>query len=413
MFMNMKNVFHRKIRNLLYVSHSKNLKYITFFAVLAFFACTGCRKNSITISGTIEGAGKGEYLLLREVKPGILEPVDSVIPGQNGSFVFRTETPTPSFYVLSMGSDDFFTLLAVPGEKIKVTASRGSLASPSEVSGSEDTQVMVDFRNQQQRVVNELENLTRVYNDSILSLRLPFIMDSLDTKAAGIVADFREKAVALLEDNSSSMVSVYLLNQQVVPGLQLFDPAKDPQKYYRVDSLLYAQYPESEIVLDLHNFVSGLRQSVSLPGVSVGAINVGDVLPDIALPDPDGDTISLSSQRGSIVLVDFWAAWCPPCREENPDLVKLYDMYHYRGFDIYQVSLDQRKEDWTGAIRNDRLGRWVHVSDLKYRDSEVVKRFGLSEIPANYLIDREGKVIAVNLRGPGLRKKLEELFSQQ
>ncbi len=129
---------------------------------------------------------------------------------------------------------------------------------------------MVDFRNQQQRVVSELENLTKVYNDSILSMRLPFIMDSLDRKAADIVADFREKAVTMLEDNSSSMVSVYLLNQQVVPGLQLFDPAKDPQMYYRVDSLLYAQYPESDIVLDLHNFVSGLRQSVSLPGISGG-----------------------------------------------------------------------------------------------------------------------------------------------
>jgi len=131
------------------------------------------------------------------------------------------------------------------------------------------------------------------------------------------------------------------------------------------------------------------------------------------LPDPVGDTIRLSSKRGRIVLVDFWAAWCPPCREENPNLVKLYDMYHYRGFDIFQVSLDQRKEDWTGAIRNDRLGRWTHVSDLKYRDSEVVKRFGLTEIPANFLIDREGRVIASNLRGPMLQKKLEELFSQQ
>ena len=409
----MKSIFHRKIRNRFYVSPVTGLKYIPFLAVLAVFAFTGCRKNSFTITGTIEGAGKGEHLLLREVKPGVLEPVDSVIPDKNGSFVFRAETLTPSFFMLSMGSDDYLTLLAAPGEKIRVTASRRSLASPSEVSGSEGTAIMVDFRNQQQRVVSELEKLTKVYNDSILSMRLPLIMDSLDRKAADIVAGFREKAVTMLEDNSSSMVSVYLLNQQVVPGLQLFDPAKDQKIYYRVDSLLYAQYPESDLVLDLHNFVSGLRQSASLTGISGSTPGVGDMLPDIALPDPDGDTISLSSKRGRIVLVDFWAAWCPPCREENPDLVKLYDMYHYRGFDIYQVSLDQRKEDWTGAIRNDRLGRWVHVSDLKYRDSEVVKRFGLSEIPANYLIDREGRVIAVNLRGPMLSKKLEELFSQQ
>ena len=210
------------------------------------------------------------------------------------------------------------------------------------------------------------------------------------------------------------MVSVYLLNQQVVPGLQLFDPEKDQQIYYRVDSLLYAQYPESDLVLDLHNFVAGLR-AIRIPDRHFRRYTTAWVICylEIALPDPEGDTISLSSKRGRIVLVDFWAAWCPPCREENPNLVKLYDMYHYRGFDIYQVSLDQRKEDWTGAIRNDRLGRWVHVSDLKYRDSEVVKRFGLSEIPANYLIDREGRVIAVNLRGPMLGKKLEELFSQQ
>jgi peroxiredoxin len=246
-----------------------------------------------------------------------------------------------------------------------------------------------------------------------MSTRLPLIMDSLDRKAAGIVADFREKAVTMLEANSNSMVSVYLLNQQVVPGLQLFDPAKDRQLYYMVDSLLYAHYPESDLVLDLHNFVTGLRKSAALTGTPGGTITVGDILPDIALPGPEGDTIRLSSKRGRIVLVDFWAAWCPPCREENPNLVRAYDMYHYRGFDIYQVSLDQRKEDWTGAIMKDRLGRWTHVSDLKYRDSEVVKRFGLSEIPANYLIDREGRVIAANLRGPMLLKKLEELFSQQ
>jgi len=408
----MKNIFLPKTGNRLYVSLFKSLKYIPFFAVIAVFALTGCRKNSITLTGTIDGAGKGEYLLLREVKPGVLEPIDSVIPDNSGSFVFRTETQTPSFYVLSMGSDDYLTLLAAPGEKIRVTASRRSLASPSEVSGSAGTTVMVDFRKQQLQVVSELENLTKVYNDSILSIRLPLIMDSLDRKAAEIVEGFRGKAVTMLEDNSSSMVAVYLLNQQVVPGLQLFDPAKDQQIYHRVDSLLYAQYPESEIVLDLHNFVSGLRQSESLTGTG-GSLGVGDMLPDISLPDPDGDTIRLSSKRGRIVLVDFWAAWCPPCREENPNLVRLYDMYHYRGFDIYQVSLDQRKEDWTGAIRNDRLGRWVHVSDLKYRDSEVVKKFGLSEIPANFLIDREGRVIAVNLRGPMLGKKLEELFSQQ
>ncbi|MBE0667490.1 MAG: hypothetical protein IH593_07415, partial [Bacteroidales bacterium] len=94
-------------------------------------------------------------------------------------------------------------------------------------------------------------------------------------------------------------------------------------------------------------------------------------------------------------------------------LVKMYDMYHYRGFDIFQVSLDMNREDWTKAIENDRLGRWKHVSDLKYRDSEVIKIFGLTGIPYNFLIDREGKVIASNLRGAQLQDKLGEIFKQQ
>ncbi|MGB8359445.1 MAG: TlpA disulfide reductase family protein [Bacteroidales bacterium] len=410
----MENISLRNKGVKLYFLHIFCLK--NFFCILLLLSVvfiTGCRKNSVTVTGHISGIGEGEYLLLREVKPGVLEPIDSVIPGQDGTFTFRTETKWPSFYMLSAGTDDFLTILASPGEKIRISADRNSLSSPSDLTGSKGTSVMNDFRKDQQIVIKELESLTKVYNDSIMSKRLPLIMDSLDRRAADIVAGFREKAVTMLDDNSSSMVSIYLLNQQVVPGLQLFDPAKDPQIYYRVDSLLYEQYPESDLVLDLHNFVSGLRKSVSINTIAGGTIKEGDILPDIALPDPEGDTISLSSKRGSIVLVDFWAAWCPPCREENPNLVKLYDMYHYRGFDIFQVSLDQRKEDWTGAIRNDRLGRWTHVSDLKYRDSEVVKRFGLSEIPANFLIDRNGRVIASNLRGPMLQKKLEELFSQQ
>jgi peroxiredoxin len=180
-----------------------------------------------------------------------------------------------------------------------------------------------------------------------------------------------------------------------------------------VDSTLYSLYPGSDIVIDLHTFVAELRNSVTVGKEAGESPVLGEALPDITLPDPEGDTLRLSSLKGRVVLVDFWAAWCPPCREENPNLVKLYDMYHWKGFDIFQVSLDLRKEEWVEAIGKDRLGRWEHVSDLRYRDSEVVRQFGLSEIPASFLLDREGRVIAVNLRGEDLRKKLDEVLGAQ
>ena len=373
----------------------------------------GCRNGSISISGTIEGAGDEEYLLLREVKPGLLEPVDSVVPGNDGRFSFRVETELPSFYMLSMDDSDFLTLLVSPGEKLEIQAARNSLSKPVEIRGSEATNVIMEFRKEQDEVKARLQQLTDTYNDSIDSPRRPLLMDSLDRKAAEIVTAFREKSMNLIEENKSSMVAIYLLNQHLVPGLQLIEPAKNPEMFYMVDSALYALYPESDLVLDLHTFVAGLRRSVTVGRRDGSTPLPGDILQDIALPNPDGDTIRLSSMRGRVVLVDFWAAWCPPCREENPNLVKLYDMYHWLGFDIYQVSLDLRKEEWTEAIRKDRLGRWKHVSDLRYRDSGVVKQFGLSEIPASFLIDREGRVIAVNLRGDDLQKKLEEVLGGQ
>jgi thiol-disulfide isomerase/thioredoxin len=386
---------------------------IILLLALILIGITGCRRNSFSVSGRIEGAEAGEYLLLREVRPGLLEPVDSVVPGKDGHFSFRSETEWPAFYMLSLDDTDFLTLLISPGEKIEVQASRNSMSRPVSVKGSEGTEVILGFRKDHDEVIAELKHLTDTYNDSIDSPRLPLLMDSLDRRAADVVAAFRKRALALVSENKSSMVPVYLLNQQVVPGLQLFDAAKNPEVFYSVDSALYALYPESDLVLDLHTFVANLRNSVAVGRREGEPPVIGDLLPEIALPGPAGDTLRLSSLRGNVVLVDFWAAWCPPCREENPNLVKLYDMYHWKGFDIFQVSLDLRKEEWLEAIRNDRLGRWKHVSDLRYRDSEVVKRFGLTEIPASFLIDREGRVIATNLRGDDLAKKLGEVLTAQ
>jgi peroxiredoxin len=142
------------------------------------------------------------------------------------------------------------------------------------------------------------------------------------------------------------------------------------------------------------------------------APKVGDEVPDIKLKDFMGKEVALSSLKGKVVLLDFWASWCGPCRKENPNVVRAYNKYKEKGFTVFSVSLDDNRDRWVAAIQQDQLVWENHVSDLKGWNSSAAKLYGVKSIPATYLLDKSGKIVATNLRGAELEMKLEQLLAQ-
>lgn len=149
---------------------------------------------------------------------------------------------------------------------------------------------------------------------------------------------------------------------------------------------------------------------IAAQAATMRTFSVGVEAPLFAGPNPEGEEISLESLRGKVVLIDFWASWCGPCRRENPNVVKLYEAYKNKGFEILAVSLDKTKDRWVKAIAADKL-TWLHISDLKGWKSKYAQQYGVSSIPQTVLLDREGKILARNLRGSALEAKLASIFS--
>ncbi|MCJ7448341.1 MAG: AhpC/TSA family protein [Bacteroidales bacterium] len=387
-----------------------NNKLIIF--ILATMIVAGCKNNIIEITGKLENPQNEEYIYLDELKSTELITVDSAIVSEDGAFNFKRKVEFPSFYLLKINETNFLTMLLEPGQKINLNAHHDSLNYPVSVSGSEGTKLMVEYNKTLKKTIDQLKGLREIYIRYLGTPELPSIMDSLDSLAQTYLNAINAYTKKYIDDNLTSLVSLVALYQQVAPGEYILHPEKDIKYFVKVDSSMSLLYPDYEPAISLHEQVQELISDVRAQDLISPISQVGMEAPEISLPNPQGDTNKLSSTRGSVVLLDFWASWCTPCRRQNPTLVKVYDLYHKYGFQIYQVSLDKTREAWLKGIQNDHLEKWIHVSDVKYWNSVVVPIYSIESIPFNFLLDKEGRIIASNLRGEMLQKKLDELFNK-
>jgi len=366
-------------------------------------------KSGFKIEGTLDG-GAGKRLRLDLVMSNHLSTIDSTILDDKGHFVLKGELEQPTFGILRTPGNKMYMLILHPGDRITVTGNYNDLEKEHTVKGSEDTQLFEEFRAYLQKNIDKLEALNKVYRDSMKSPNIGEIVKDLRKQSMEIVNDQKAYTKKFIDDHLTSLASLLALYQQIAPGAYIMDPMEDLPVYEKLDSSLNALYPAADPVVTFHAQIAELRSRKQQQELEEKFLGVGKVPPDIALPDPQGDTLRLSSLRGKVVLLDFWASWCSPCRRESPNLVRNYAKYHKKGFEIFQVSLDRTKQAWMKGIEDDHLGQWYHVSDLGYWQSAVVKLYHIQGIPTNYLLDRDGKIIAKNLRGEALGARLQQIF---
>ncbi len=387
---------------------------ILLWFLIAGLAISGCKNNNINvINGKLINASLDDFIILDELKGDELVTVDSVQVSEDGSFHLTRKIEYPSFYLIKTDNSNFLTLLLEPGEKINLTAYRDSLNYPITLSGSKGSRLLASYNLKLRNTINKLASLREIYMQNLGKPELPLVIERLDSMAQSYMNEINTYTKDFIDTNINSLVSLVALYQQVAPGEYILQPQNDLEYFIKVDSSLFSIYPDYEPVKALHEQVSELIPATTRED-SFSQISLGTKkAPEIALPNPKGDTIRLSSTRGSVVLLDIWAAWCGPCRRENPNLVKLYDLYHDKGFQIFQVSIDKTRAAWLQGIKQDGLEKWIHVSDLKYWSSVVVPLYKLESIPANFLLDREGNIIAYNLRGEAFQNKLAEIFENE
>ena len=369
-------------------------RFIPLFLILFIFSCGDNPKNGsekITISVDIDGSGEYDEVRLQKVNSDYSIELIETLNFENKKIEFNVFTFEATLYRLDFMGYTSLDLIADKTD-IYITIDDTKSLFEYDIKGSEDTDIL-----------KSIGDKISDYRSEIRELNIQFVEASQEEDAQLVNSirgefDFKKNQFELsLKD--------YLSNTKNSLAVLVTADYLDLEENLGFWQVIYKKYSED---FSGNSYFKNFEDKL----IKIKSISVGSIAPDIILKDTSGVPVSLASLRGKHVLLDFWAAWCRPCREENPNIVENYNKYKSKGFEVFQVSLDRNKEDWVRGITKDKLP-WINVSDLKYYQSEAAEIYSVDRIPSAFLLDPDGKIIAKNtdLRGRNLSRNLEKIFN--
>ena len=377
------------------------MKYLVTIWLVAMYAACGApgEKGKTMIVGEIVGADNKVVTFQNNSLRG---KVDSTMTDANGQFKLVVDNMPIDFYKLSI--DGQSVILAMDStHTIGIRGDISDLKGTYMIEGSQDSQLLAEYAKRDSKFRIRKDSLASTIS-SKSSPPTSADMQAYSDASNANIKEYYDYLTAFVDNNSSSPAAIMASNN--------FEPVAELERLKKLKVDLKEVMPNSNAYLSLKKKIADAerkKQQLAQQASASAASGVGNEAPEIELNDPDGLPVALSSFRGKHVLIDFWASWCGPCRRENPNVVKMYNKYKDDGFEIYGVSLDSSKDRWLKAIADDKL-TWTHVSDLAKWNSAAAKDYGVRSIPHTVLLDPDGKIMAVKLRGLQLEEKLAEIF---
>ena len=373
----------------------------TIFIIVTLVLFTSCntKPEGYTINGTLAGgiADGVEVFLKKGGANNQLIEVDTV-KTENGMFVFSGIKDMPEMHYILIDKHVGYAVTVLENGEIDIAAHKDSLGLAN-VTGTIQNDFLNDYREKSKAVSMQATNIQDDMKNASMTGDTVLI-NSLKEELNELREEYETFEVDYIKSNPNALISALLIDKAMNTRTST---TEELQELY---NSLSPEIKETNAAKKVIKSLDALKERES----KAKSTSVGSVAPNFSAPTPTGETLALYDIKGKATLIDFWAAWCRPCRAENPNVVKVYNKYHDKGLNIIGVSLDKTAEAWKKAIEDDGL-TWNHVSNIAYFNDAIAKMYNVDAIPAAFLLDENGVIVAKNLRGPALEAKVAELLN--